>query len=232
MARRPFMAMDRLEVPLFPINTVLFPRMPLPLHVFEERFRKLIQRCSEAKEPFGVVLAADPVKGGEETARVGTLARIHALQRLEDGRMNVLAVGDARFAVLRRRQTDDDYEIAVVEPVYDLPASPRTIQPLVNEVKRLFTAYFEALVSNAGIEVPEYELPSDPSELSFVVASVVQLPLVRRQHFLELTSTPERLQQEIVYLQRGLERLEQQQEESRIAAPFDPDQWKDVFSRN
>lgn len=232
MAHDSLTAMDRLEVALFPLNTVLFPRMPLPLHVFEERFRKLILRCSEAKEPFGVVLAADADERGEETARVGTLARIHAVQRLDDGRMNVLAVGDARFAVLRRRKTEDDYQIATVEPVYDLPASPRTIEPLVQEVRRLFSTYFEALVAKAGIEVPEYELPADPSELSFVVASVVQLPLMRRQQFLELTSTSERLQQEIAYLQRSIERLERQQDESRIATPFDPDDWKDVFSRN
>ena len=51
--------MERLEVPLFPQNTVLFPRMPLPLHVFEERFRKLIERCADQKERFGVVLATD-----------------------------------------------------------------------------------------------------------------------------------------------------------------------------
>ena len=224
--------MDRLVVPLFPLNTVLFPRMPLPLHVFEERYRKLILRCSEAKEPFGVVLAADADERGDETARVGTLARIHALQRLDDGRMNVLAVGDARFAVLRRSNTEDDYPVALVEPVYDLPASPQVIEPLVNEVRKLFIAYFDVLVAKAGIEVPEYELPTDPSDLSFVVASIVQLPLSRRQQFLELTNTPERLQQEIVYLQRNIQRLVKENDEARIATPFDPDDWKDVFSRN
>ncbi len=224
--------MDRLEVPLFPLNNVLFPRMPLPLHVFEERFRKLILRCSEAKEPFGVVLATDADERGRTTARVGTLARIHALQRLDDGRMNVLAVGDERFAVLARRDTPDEFQLATVETVHDLPIRPDTIDPLVNEVRRLFGIYFDSLVASAGIEVPEYELPGDPSDLSFVVASVVHLPLERRQMFLELTSAAERLQQEVAYLKRSIARLEKRESAGHLAMPFDPEKWKDVFSRN
>ncbi|MBM3494683.1 MAG: ATP-dependent protease [Armatimonadetes bacterium] len=224
--------MDRLEVPLFPLNTVLFPRMPLPLHVFEERFRKLIGRCSDAKEPFGVVLATDADERGRTAARIGTLARIHALQHLDDGRMNVLAVGDERFAVLRLRETPDDFQVATIETLRDAPASAKNIEPLVNEVRRLFGVYFDALVSKAGIEVPEYELPGDPSDLSFVVASVVQLPVSRRQSFLELTNTSERLQQEVSFLQRSIARLDTSRSAGQIATPFDSERWKDVFSRN
>jgi Lon protease-like protein len=224
--------MDRLEVPLFPLNNVLFPRMPLPLHVFEERFRKLIQRCVEEKEPFGVVLATDPDERGITTARVGTLARIHALQHLDDGRMNVLAVGDERFAVLGRRETPDQFQLATVEQLYDLPINAQIIEPLVQEVRRLFAVYFDALVATAGLEVPRYELPDDPSDLSFIVASVVQLPLNRRQVFLELTSTAERLQQEIAFLKRGIERMSKPEVAGRIATPVDPEKWMDVFSRN
>jgi Lon protease-like protein len=224
--------MERLEVPLFPQNTVLFPRMPLPLHVFEERFRKLIERCADQKERFGVVLATDAEELGRTSARVGTLARIHALQRLDDGRMNVLAVGDERFAVLRLRETPDDFQIATIETLQDTPVPGEGMETLVQEVRRLFGVYFEALVAKAGIEAPAYDLPGDPSDLSFVVASVVQLPLARRQSFLELTNTTERLQQEVSLLQRSIARLDRDQPSGRVATLFDTDKWKRIFSRN
>lgn len=224
--------MRQIQVPLFPLNTVLFPRMPLPLHVFEERFRKMIARCVEENSPFGVVLARDPEERGDEIARVGTVARIHVAHELEGGRYNVLAVGDERFAVLGRERTSDDYDVAFGETLIDLPTNPEHLEPLISEVKRLFGRYFDALIAKAGLQTPGYEPPDDPSALSFVVASVIQLPLERRQQFLESTSTSERLQQEIALLQRGVKKIIDSEAAAQVARPLDSAKAREEISRN
>ena len=83
--------MERL--PLFPLNSVLYPGTLLPLHIFEERYRSMISRCVEEKVPFGVVLvrSGEEVGGPAEPYDVGTTARVARLQRLPDGRMNLVA---------------------------------------------------------------------------------------------------------------------------------------------
>src|SRR3990172_3261195 len=93
-------AMERL--PLFPLRTVLFPGMPLPLRIFEERYRLMIGRCLEQRAPFGVVLirSGEEVGGPAEPYDVGTTARIVRVQRLEDGRMNLVALGERRFRIV------------------------------------------------------------------------------------------------------------------------------------
>ena len=84
------------ELPLFPLNTVLFPGMPLPLHIFEDRYKQMINNCLEEKEPFGVVL----IRNGKEALgplaqphSIGCTARIVEVQKLSDGRMNITSVG-------------------------------------------------------------------------------------------------------------------------------------------
>ena len=93
--------MERL--PLFLLKTVLFPGMTLPLHIFEERYKLMINRCVEQRAPFGVVL----IRSGEEVGAtaepydVGTIASITKLERLEDGRINLVASGERRFRIDR-----------------------------------------------------------------------------------------------------------------------------------
>src|SRR3954453_11337770 len=87
------------EIPLFPLNTVLFPGMPLPLHIFEPRYREMIGACVRDERPFGVVLIKEGREVGEAAMpfEVGTLAKIVGVERLDDGRMNVVTVGTDRF---------------------------------------------------------------------------------------------------------------------------------------
>jgi uncharacterized protein len=91
------------DLPLFPLNTVLFPGMPLTLHIFEERYKLMIERCLEHRQPFGVVL----IRYGKEALgsladphRIGCTARILDVQPLSEGRMNISALGQKRFRIL------------------------------------------------------------------------------------------------------------------------------------
>ena len=84
------------ELRLFPLNTVLFPKMPLPLHIFEERYKLMITECMEADEPFGVVLIEEGSKAFGPLAQphaVGCTARVVQVESLEDGRMNIITIG-------------------------------------------------------------------------------------------------------------------------------------------
>src|SRR6185503_19425073 len=99
-----------MELRLFPLNTVLFPGMRMPLHIFEERYRLMIRECIEQDAPFGVLL----IREGEETGGsavphgVGTTARITQVEYLDDGRMNIFTIGQERFR-LSELSTDREY---------------------------------------------------------------------------------------------------------------------------
>ena len=93
-------------LPLFPLNVVLFPHMALPLHVFEPRYRKMIGDCLEEGHSFGVVAIREGRETGPATPYgVGTLAKIVRIDRLDDGRMNLLVMGASRFQIV---ETADD----------------------------------------------------------------------------------------------------------------------------
>src|SRR5512147_1497828 len=96
-----------MEIPLFPLpNLVLFPRVVVPLHIFEERYKLMINTCIDLQQKFGLVLLReDAAEESEDTMhRVGVEATIAEVERLGDGRMNILAEGDRRFRIVRLTQ--------------------------------------------------------------------------------------------------------------------------------
>jgi Lon protease-like protein len=201
------MASDPL--PLFPLNTVLFPRMPLRLNIFEERYRLMIGRCLEEKRPFGVVLIRDGSEVGPSAVpeMVGTLARILAVKKIPDGKMQLLAEGTRRFRLLDYAADAEPYLVGIPEPLADGETDSAITVDLVDETTGLFHEYFNELVSHAGVQMPSYELPSDPEEFSFVLAAVLQAEPRVRQDLLELTDTIERLIRERSMLQSDLKRI-------------------------
>lgn len=224
--------MSRVRIPIFPLNAVLFPKMPLPLHVFEKRYVALINYCVEEGSPFGLVLARDPDERGVDIARVGTFAHLQAVQKLDEDRYNVLVVGGDRFSVLARETMPDGYDMALVEKLTDMPADPSHLNALADELRRAFRQFFEGLIQHVGLRSLQFELPDDVVDLSFVVAAVVNLPSERRQLLLESTSTSERLQQEIAYLQRSIELLGDSDARAQVARLLDASKAREEISRN
>lgn len=196
-------------LPLFPLNTVLFPRMPLRLKVFEERYKLMIGRCLEEQRPFGVVLIREGSEVGPPPTpeMVGTLARILAVQKLPDGKLNLLAEGTRRFRLLDYATDAEPYLVGMTEPVSDSDSDAGATQVSMEEAVRLFRDYFNELVSHAGVTMPSYELPDDPEEFSFVLAAVLQAESRVRQELLELTDTIERLTRERSMLECDLARI-------------------------
>ncbi len=197
------------DLPLFPLHLVLFPDMPLPLHVFEPRYREMILRCREEKSPFGITLIQSGGETGAEAIphRIGTTARIAQFEELSDGRMNILVFGETRFRVTRHRH-DHPYLSAQVEPIHeDEPNLERLTPPFVT-ASDLFRTYLKSLFALSGRSLSTLQLPQDPKSLSFAIASVLQVPHGEKQSLLEMTDTEQRLDRESVILRGEIEAQE------------------------
>jgi len=194
------------DIPLFPLHVVLFPDMPLPLHIFEPRYREMILRCREEKSLFGITLIQSGADIGAEAVprSVGTLARIAQYEEMPDGRMNILVFGASRFRITRTFH-DKPYLSASVSLIQEEPADEEAIQPDFEAVASLFRAYLQSLFAMSGRALSTLQLPQDAEYLSYAVASVLQVPPHEKQALLEMTETERRLQREIEMLSTEIE---------------------------
>jgi len=209
--RKIIMSARAVELPLFPLNVVLFPGVVLPLHIFEPRYRQMIAECHEQKTPFGVVLARpESMLLLEEPYAVGTMAEIRDLDRLDDGRYVLMAVGAQRFRILSQHR-DKPYLSGLVEPYEDISEPEEKLGVEVRQAHSLFGTYLELLLKAANEPDKDIRthLPNSPEELSHFIAYFLDLQNEQKQHFLELTSTLQRLQEEIAILRREVSFMRQ-----------------------
>ena len=199
------------RIPLFPLHVTLFPHMPLALHVFEPRYRAMLRDCQASGTSFGVVAIRS---GGEVGApadphRVGTLASIERLERLEDGGAQLLVVGASRFRI-HATHTDRPYLVGAVEYIAEAPAGDPALDRLCAEVARGFRRYTRALRGLVERPEPALELPTDPEVLSYLVAATLAVDLGRKQELLETEAASDRLRMELGLMRRELGFLDQQ----------------------
>ncbi len=189
---------DPLELPLFPLNVVLFPGQTLPLHVFEPRYQVMINRCIERGEPFGVVLARDD--DPDAPYDIGTAARITQAERLDDGRLNILTVGVERFVLTNVRVGDDEYLIgeAVAFPLRDETGVPKLLR---RRVVVLLRRYLKLLGRTSGCRLKFPRVPRDASSVAVFAAIVLQIDLEDKQELLSLDSVSEILEEERLILE-------------------------------
>lgn len=192
------MSKDSLELPLFPLNVVLFPGQTLPLHIFEPRYRVMINRCIERGEPFGVVLARD--ENPDSPYDVGTAARITQAERLDDGRLNILTVGVERFQLRNVRMGDDEVLIGEAEP-YPLSDDDEVPKGLRRRVVMLLRRYLKLLSRTSGCRVKFPRIPRDASSVAVFAAIVLQIDLEDKQELLSLDSVAEILEEELIILE-------------------------------
>ncbi len=181
------------ELPLFPLpEVVLFPSRPLPLHVFEFRYRIMMNTILASDRRFGVLMV-DPVKG--TIANIGCCAEIIHCQRLPDDRMKMLTLGQQRFRVLEYIR-EKPYYVGLVEWMEDEPPE-QDLRPLASEVEQLLkdVVRLSAKLTEQDIELPE-DLPNLPTELSYWVASNLYGVAPEQQSLLEIQDTTLRLERE------------------------------------
>lgn len=181
------------ELPLFPLpEVVLFPSRPLPLHIFEYRYRIMMNTILENDRRFGV-LSIDPTTG--KIAEYGCCAEILHFQRLPDDRMKMLTFGQQRFRVLEYVR-EKPYRVGLVEWIEDRPPT-EDLKPIAIKVEELLrdVVHLSAKLTSQKIELPD-DLPNSPTELSYWVASNLYGVASEQQALLEMQDTLERLQRE------------------------------------
>ena len=193
------------ELPLFPLGVVLFPGMPLPLHIFEPRYRLMLGRCLESDRTFGVAQIVEGEEGETETlpALVGTAAEILEVVPFADGRMNLQTLGTRRFQVLSLRE-EDEYLVGTCEWLEDETPEDGLVR-LAFETRRVLSRYFDALALNTQlpVEIGELDIPHDPFALSMFIGAILTLPNSQKQDLLEMTDTRVRLELETFLLERA-----------------------------
>ncbi len=173
------------KLPLFPLNTVLFPGVPITLHIFEERYRLMIGRCLEQSGPFGVVL----IREGTETDpdaipySVGTTAQISESVLLDDGRYYLMAVGQRRFRVqyIAQRQP---YLLASVSYLPEETGGASVIES-ANQLRALYARYWVALATATGHRHEPEALPEGVVDLTYWMAQRLQVDTIHKQRWLE-----------------------------------------------
>lgn len=182
-------------LPLFPLDLVLFPGTPLPLHIFEPRYREMVGECLAQKAPFGVVRVKD-----EGIADIGCTAEIVTVtKKYEDGRMDIVTQGLERFEVMQLHQ---ERSFLQAEVVY-LADDPGKASP--DEVANAVRLHNEIL-SLAGAE-PHKPSTEELIQLSFRIAGSMPLDLDFKQNLLAMSSEPERLRTVITYFESILPNL-------------------------
>jgi ATP-dependent Lon protease len=201
-----------MEIPLFPLpNLVLFPQVAVPLHIFEERYKLMINRCIEHDEVFGIVLLQEDAEQESESTihRVGVTARVVQVDRLEDGRMNILCAGESRFRI-EEFTARTPYWTGIVEFFDDDSEKQEALQVAFEEVSGFYKQAMELTSQLKEAEIPQLELPDSALGLSYMVSYVLDLSATRKQELLETTSTLVRLNALAVDLERILSQLQGQ----------------------
>ena len=150
-----------MELPLFPLHTVLCPGIALPLHIFEERYRELVRHCIESESPFGVVLIRDGREVGPGSisfSAVGTVAEIRQAGKYPDGRYDLLVVGTGRFAIEEVDAEARPYLLAQASILDDDLGDEAEARRLANRATRRFVDYLELLQPRDGETADEIDV--------------------------------------------------------------------------
>ena len=197
------------ELRLFPLQTVLFPGMTLPLNVFEDRYRQLVSECVEASEPFGVVLIRD----GEEVGRdatpyeVGTTARIDSLQTDREGHIQLRAKGERRFRISELHH-DRPYLWADVS--YPDDEGAEVPDSLLAQARERYASLLRLRTIAAGEYAREIETPSDAAKLADIVGAAIAAAPAQRQDLLEAIDVTRRLEIALALMDESLPVMERE----------------------
>ena len=178
------------ELSLFPLQTVLFPDMPIHLHIFEDRYKRMIRRCLNSDSPFGVVLIRAGLEVYQEEVEIyttGCTARITQVEHLEEGRMNLVVRGEKRFRILRTSRVHP-YLSAQAETFsmvwYDHPAANHNLSVFRRQMRH-YLKILSLIHTEEDEDLSQLELPDDPLLLLNLASSILQIPPYEKQTLLE-----------------------------------------------
>jgi len=186
------------RIPIFPLDVVLFPGIPLPLHIFEDRYKLMVHECMEQRREFGVVMTR-----GDGVAAVGcTAAILQVVKQYPDGRMDILTVGRTPFQMSdvfdEKRYLEASVEYLEDEPMPEQPASPRKLLDLYEQCYTLLHG-----------RAPQMDGAPPGVPITFLIAAELPLDLEYKQELLELRSETERQANLREKMEKWLPELEQ-----------------------
>ena len=186
------------RIPIFPLDVVLFPGIPLPLHIFEERYKLMVHECMEQRREFGVVMTR-----GDGVAAVGcTAAILQVVKQYPDGRMDILTVGRTPFQMSdvfdEKPYLEASVEYLEDEPMPEDMASPRQLLDLYQQCYAMLHG-----------RAPQMEGAPPGVPITFLIAAELPLDLEYKQELLELRSETERQANLREKMEKWLPELEQ-----------------------
>ncbi|MDE2747444.1 MAG: LON peptidase substrate-binding domain-containing protein [Chloroflexota bacterium] len=178
------------RLPLFPLNTVLFPGMQIKLHIFEARYKLMINQCIDANEPFGIVL----IKQGSEALgpasapfSVGCTAAISEVQRLPLGRMNITAVGQRRFCI-NAIERSSPFLLGDVDFFSPSEDEPELVQRYGAFLRALILRYLKILSSSEDASFDPERIPHRPRTVAQIASILLQTDNAQKQELLSMRS--------------------------------------------
>jgi len=183
-----------MDLPLFPLHTVLFPGASLPLHVFEQRYRAMMEHILAGDRRFGVVMIREGMESGgfAEVHEVGCVGVLRVLERADDGTMDIVITGAERFRI-ERRLPDDPFPRAEVSLIVPEPVGPG-VEERFAAARAMLPRYIDVLSRMKATAPVEADLEGEPVDVSFRIAALLEVDLNERQRLLACKHAAARLQ--------------------------------------
>ncbi len=200
------------ELPIFPLSVVLFPSVPLPLHIFEPRYRQMLGDIRAGNNFFGLSYF-DPSTTEKEippAGHIGCVAEVTESQPLPDGRSNILTIGLIRYRIEEYIERDTPYLLARVSFFEDEDEDDERLRDSSRDVAESFTRIARAVrtINDERASLPDIT-ETEPQRLSFLVAAAMEIDSDVKMELLELRSTSERLGRLREMLTRALSNYEE-----------------------
>lgn len=200
------------ELPLFPLPIVLFPGVPLPLHIFEMRYQRMLNDIRAGDSLFGLSYfdASESEATVPDVGHIGCVAEVTEIQSLPEGRSNILTIGLIRYHLDAYVQSGEPYLVGRVSYFEDEEEQAPVLEERAEEVSKLFMRIARAVraINDERASLPELP-PTDPERLSFLVAAAMELDTPVKLELLEMRSTAGRLQRLRDLLTRAVSNYEE-----------------------
>src|SRR6476620_4370752 len=200
------------ELPIFPLPVVLFPGVPLPLHIFEPKYRQMLEDIGNFNNLFGLSYFDSSTSDRDlpSPGEIGCVAEVTETQTFPDGRSNILTIGLVRYRIESYVERGDPYLVARVNYFEDKDEDDDTLIKAAEDVADTFTRIALAVrtINDERLNLPDIS-DTEPQRLSFLVAAAMEVDVEVKQELLELRSTAERLERLKNMLDRAVEGYEE-----------------------
>lgn len=202
------------HLPIFPLPLVVLPNELLPLHIFEDRYRTMLEDVEQNGRLFGISLfEGDSFNEKPPLGSIGCVAEIRESELLPDGRSNIMVLGVVRYRLIEYVDSEKPYLVGDVHFFEDEPEEEKELEPLADEVFELFERMAKAAFKMSGSRHQQPEIKrTDAESLSFLITAAFNFNNPQKYELLELTSTIERLNELKTALSQIIEQLEESAE--------------------